>query len=237
MGRGNRFTLLAAKKCHFQNSPADLGDVIISFIFFFVFVGIAGFWLLVKSQNPRVSRIFPLHCFELAIFCALVYGFSSRFGYPEILVLMLIYSSYILLITDDFLYHCSDTWDALDGIWVGFNVIFELKDLLILGIILLRLTPYVLKETSRTRHLTRNATVFIMAVIVALFVPFVVLISVSTVGYQGFRSEHIVTSSMKLAAAYYFLLLCAAVCVALVLLYSVAILEIGRTLSAVIQSR
>jgi hypothetical protein len=140
---------------------------------------------------------------------------------------------YVLIITRSFLLHCrGSAWGAANGIWVGIIVTGELADLLILGIILLRLTPYALSKKDRTTIVVNTS---IMGVLITLFVPFVVITSGVDGGYPGFGSGRLLTSALDLAAAYYLLLLCAAAYTTAVLLFSVMILRRGNT--TVIQSQ
>jgi hypothetical protein len=133
---------------------------------------------------------------------------------------MLVKRSYLLGVIDGFLAHCGDFYDAVNGIYVGFFVTYQVQDLIILGIILLCLPPYVLWKADRCRatKVARYANISIMAVVAALFVPFVVIMSIVVSG--NFTPESLITPSLDLAAAYSFLMLCAAVCDAVVLLFS-----------------
>lgn len=148
--------------------------------------------------------------------------------------------SYILAIIFEFTFYCSDTSPfALGGVWIGSFLTGSITDLLVLGIILLCLTPYVLKRANQVTKVANYVNASIMAVVVALFVPFVIITSI--VNYSSFISDDsylqpITTSALDIAAAYYLLLLCAAVCGAIVLFSSVGILGEANTLNTVNQS-
>jgi hypothetical protein len=138
---------------------------------------------------------------------------------------MLVNRSYILDIIYGFLAHCGDNFGAMPGIWTASYVTTELQDLVILGIILFFLTPYVfwkadgIRSTKVARY-AKNANISIMAIIVAVFVPFVVITSIGE--YRIWSGTLLANSTLDLPAAYFFLLLCAAVHGAAVLLLFVA---------------
>ncbi len=225
---GNIVITVIASSCDFSGSPVDLGLLIIWCIFLVVFVIIAWFWFSIKKPENGASQIFPSYCFEFALFWALVYDILLDAA-VLILTLILVDRSYILAVVYGFLLHCGDNFGALPGIWTAIHVTSELQDLVILGIILLYLTPYELRKEDRIRitKVVRRANVCIMAVVVALFVPFVVITSIE--GYRLYSSGTLANSFFDLPAAYYLLLLCAAVYGAVVLLLSVGIVGQGNT--------
>jgi hypothetical protein len=127
------------------------------------------------------------------------------------------FRNYILTIVDIFLIHCSQSYDASVGLSIGSFIANNVQDLLSLGIILI----YVVPNDVQPPNIARIANVIIMAVIVILFIPFNVVDSLYLYGgsedYSLFFS--ISTAALNLAAAYFFLLLCAATYSACILLF------------------
>jgi hypothetical protein len=127
------------------------------------------------------------------------------------------FRNYVLCIVYIFLLHCTQSYDAGAGVYIGFFVAAEVQNLFNLGIVLLYIVP---NGVSLSR-IARYANVVIMAVIVILFISFVIVDSLYY--YGGFEDYSIFismsTAALNLAAAYYFLLLCAATYGACILLF------------------
>jgi hypothetical protein len=74
---GNVVITILTSSCDFSQNPVDLAQLIIDCIFLLIFLFIIWFWLrVVDFSGPEISRIFPWHCFEIALLWALVYGLS-----------------------------------------------------------------------------------------------------------------------------------------------------------------
>jgi hypothetical protein len=117
--------------------------------------------------------------------------------------LILVNRDYLLYIVDSVLFHCSSAIDAAANLSIAVNVIGSLQDLTALGIVLLYLTP----DTKVARYVIAAN----MAILVGLFVPFVIIQSIY-VFYELEPTYYLYSLTVNLSAAYYFLLLCAAVC-------------------------
>jgi hypothetical protein len=194
--------------CDFHGSQ-DLGLLIISCIFLCVFMFVLYFWVEAR-RSRKVSKIFPGCCFEIALVWALV--------------------NYILSIVDIALFDCtSKALDAATSLSIAVNIIGQLQDLTALGVILLCLTP----ATKVSRYIIAT----IMAVLVALFVPFMIIQSnYWTSVYEFELTYDLYNLALNLSAAYYFLLLCAVVCALLLLLFLLPSLGRGDWLAPSAQS-
>lgn len=139
------------------------------------------------------------------------------FRLPWILALTIVFRNYALFIVYAFLLHCGQNYDAVVGVFIGFYVADDFQDLFNLGIVLLSVLP----NAVPLSRIARYANMVIMVIIVILFIPFVI---VNALNYYGVFEEYtpffsLSASALNLAAAYYFLLLCAATYGACVLLF------------------
>lgn len=206
---------------HYPHSrdSTDLGVLVISFIFLIGFASIFVVWFIGIKSGRSVGK-FPVLAFTVALAAALMYCFppiAPHHGHPA---LILTHRNYTLQIAGLFALHCApDAAAASDGLSVGSFIANTIQDLINVGIVL----AYIVPLATGLSWPFIVAHRIVLAIISAICLPFIVVNSLTNLGRYiadpviSIPSPHVV---MKLAAAYYFLLLCIATyCVCILIFY------------------
>jgi hypothetical protein len=142
---------------------------------------------------------------------------------------MLVNRNYILSIVGVSLFDCKAI-NAAANLWVSVTLIRQLQDLTALGIVLLYLIP--------TTKVAINVITTIMTILVVFFTAFVMIrVHYWSGFYDPELRYYMYGLTLKFSAAYYVLLLCAAVCGLLLLLFSLPSLGQEDWLAPVILTR
>jgi len=190
---------LLNSSCDFSGNQTDVGQLVISFIFLVAFALIYILWFNDIKSFGSIGK-FPVLGFTVALVAAFI--------------------NYALNITSLFIVHCTYEYAIGDGLSVGSFVAGGIQDLINVGIVLIYVVPRVidLSKPFRVAH------VIVLAIISAIFVPFIVVDGLYYLGPSVLDQTDAVPSpdvALSLAAAYAFLLLCVAT-------YCVGILIISR---------